>query len=199
LRLKSTRFPESRTTVSLVAGPRSVDDYVNKNRGLFLFISTPVYLRPILPASMSRIPQSSSSRVPRSPNKLAVPIPGTPRSKTPTAASASPASPRIRTKSTPSKAAIPRRASPDKEPPLPMPAVSLRDAIALKRAEAKKALVANKNVIGPSDSLQDANPVAWNKPAAEQTEDLGRWSLRETIERARISGELDYLTISRLQ
>jgi hypothetical protein len=87
----------------------------------------------------------------------------------------------------------------DTEPPIPKLNVSLRDAIAQKRAEAKKALEANRSVKHADTSalagLEDADPIAWNKPAQDDISDLGRRSLRETIERARSSGESNLVQI----
>jgi hypothetical protein len=72
------------------------------------------------------------------------------------------------------------------------PSLSIREQIALKRAEAKKAASTSKGIIGGSsldelDGLEDALPPL-EKPQ-EDIVDLGRWSVKETIERARSSGE----------
>jgi hypothetical protein len=69
----------------------------------------------------------------------------------------------------------------------------LRDVIAQKRAEAKKVLAGNKSENDANvtllSGLEDTDPTTWDKPANDDISDLGRWSLRETIERARSSGE----------
>jgi hypothetical protein len=103
---------------------------------------------------------------------------------------ASPA--RIRTKSTPqtpSKSL--RRLLPQDEPPVPKTPVNIREAIALKRAEAKKAERAssssrNGGALNDVAGLEDAHPT---KEEEEPVDELGRWSVKETIERARSTGE----------
>ena len=103
---------------------------------------------------------------------------------------ASPA--RVRTKSTPqtpSKSL--RRPSVQDEPPVPKTPVNIREAIALKRAEVKKAERAssssrNGGAFDDVASLEDAPPT---KAEEEHVDELGRWSVKETIERARSTGE----------
>ncbi|KAJ7683727.1 hypothetical protein B0H17DRAFT_30527 [Mycena rosella] len=132
---------------------------------------------------MSRIPQPSR---------------GTPRK-----AAASPANPptsRMRTKSTVARATTPSKASRkayadtdsflDKpnfapEEPSSKP-LSIKEAIALKRAAAKKAQTSS--ALSPLDDfsgLEDAIP---NAPPPEDDDPLGRPPLRETIERAKSTG-----------
>ncbi|KAG6830036.1 hypothetical protein H0H92_002454 [Tricholoma furcatifolium] len=123
---------------------------------------------------MSRIPLSGSSRSP---------------SKPPTAPRGSLVStPRLRTQSTRSATSpTPTKPSARPEPrqavaqdPASAP-LSIKEAIALKRAEAKKAqLKGNFNEQVP---LEDASPVP--VPQKEEEDLLGRWPLRESIERAR--------------
>jgi hypothetical protein len=77
----------------------------------------------------------------------------------------------------------------EKEEPPAVPAMSIKEQIALKRAEAKKAMAARNGGGGLDDmsSLEDAIP---GEPVAPAEEDiLGRWSVRETIERARSTGD----------
>jgi hypothetical protein len=72
-------------------------------------------------------------------------------------------------------------------PPTPSVPLSLKEVIALKRAEAKKGQAKAAN--GPLDnfeSLEDALP---NAPSKQEEDILGRLSVRETIERARSTGE----------
>ncbi|KAK0194074.1 hypothetical protein F5146DRAFT_418289 [Armillaria mellea] len=137
---------------------------------------------------MSRVPVSSS-RIPKA-------QPSTPtksRISTPVKNSTAPI--RTRTKSTtrsttPSKLKA-REDTPQPQSP-PPPPLSIREAIALKRAEAKKV-----KGIGGSDnlgSLEDANPVASNVVPEEDL--LGRLSVKETIERARSTGSLNLATRS---
>jgi hypothetical protein len=65
--------------------------------------------------------------------------------------------------------------------------MSMKEAIALKRAEAKKAMVAQKSLSehGGSSGVEDTLPTTSH---AVDEDDLGRLSVRETIERARSSG-----------
>ena len=65
--------------------------------------------------------------------------------------------------------------------------MSLKEAIALKRAEAKKAMAVQKapSEHGGSSGLENMLPTSAH--AADDV-DLGRLSIRETIERARSSG-----------
>ncbi|KAI9439545.1 hypothetical protein H4582DRAFT_1535534 [Lactarius indigo] len=103
-----------------------------------------------------------------------------------------PPSDRTRTKSA-TKAPVRSRPT-EQEPVTPSkaPALSLKEAIALKRAEAKKALAAQKTSVVhvSSAGIEDASPSTWGGAAAED-DDLGRLSVRETIERARSSGSLN--------
>ncbi|KAJ3787726.1 hypothetical protein GGU10DRAFT_136934 [Lentinula aff. detonsa] len=120
-------------------------------------------------------------------------IPQPPRVQTPTSTplksrpAASSMPPRARTKSatgrsTPSKPAV------KEDPPLPVPTLSIKEAIALKRAEAKKAQ--EKARTAPQDdsfSLEDAIPSV-SGIQVEEEDALGRWSVQETIDRGRSSG-----------
>ena len=142
---------------------------------------------------MSRMPQSSSSRTP-SKTKVLIPPASRSRAASPSISkpSSSTVSPtRARTKSTPqtpSKSL--RRAQPQDQPPVPKTPVNIREAIALKRAEVKKTERASSSCRngGTSDdltALDDALPTK----KEEDVDELGRWSVRETIERARSTGE----------
>jgi hypothetical protein len=72
--------------------------------------------------------------------------------------------------------------------PLPTKPVDIREAIALKRAEAKKALnkIAGEDNMNSFQGLEDA--IVTNKEQNDDIVELGRWPLRETIERARNTG-----------
>ncbi|KAI0351781.1 L domain-like protein [Trametes cingulata] len=163
---------------------------------------------------MPRLPQPSSRSGTRSPLK-------SPASPSPTARAVPtpPAKPRIRTQSaapTPSprqqalrpqpslKSLKPPR-SPTKSParkapplpadedvpPSPKPQLSIREQIALKRAQAKKAVVkTSPNASGDFAGLENASPDVFNQPPVVDV-DLGRWSIKETIERARSSGAIN--------
>lgn len=139
---------------------------------------------------MSRIPPSPArpSSKPRVPPSPAYPRVGSPSK--PSARSTTTASPaRLRTKSnpqTPSKSL--RRAAPEDEPPLPKTQLSIKEAIALKRAEAKKAEVkaGSSKAFDDLGGLEDAIPT--KKAEEDIVDELGRLSVLETIERARSTG-----------
>jgi hypothetical protein len=65
--------------------------------------------------------------------------------------------------------------------------LSIKEVIALRRAEAKKAQAKENNSTGTdSISLDDPSPSTTKQ---EEEDILGRWPLRETIERARSTGD----------
>lgn len=69
-----------------------------------------------------------------------------------------------------------------------MPSLSVKEQIALKRAEVLKAMkekAQNGAIADESQGLEDSSPVK----EKEDILDLGRWSVKETIERARSTGE----------
>ncbi|EGO24190.1 hypothetical protein SERLADRAFT_369425 [Serpula lacrymans var. lacrymans S7.9] len=151
---------------------------------------------------MSRIPQPSSSR-PAIKTPALFP-PSTPRSRAPSpskptrTAPGSPVSVRVRTKSvpkSPTKSGL-RRPPPEDEPPIPKTNISIKEAIALKRAEAKKAAMSKPNSggdvggFGSFENMEDALPTV-NKVEDQNELDLGRWSVKETIERARSTGSIN--------
>ncbi|KAI5998858.1 hypothetical protein EDD15DRAFT_2242286 [Pisolithus albus] len=150
---------------------------------------------------MSRIPQVSTPRSQARPAVKTTLTATASRSRAsspskPPASTSSPAStPRLRTKSIPkSPSKSLRRASPEEEIPVPKaPALSIKEAIALRRAEAKKAAAKSITAGTNLDSFdEDAIP---GSPATKKHEDdaleLGRWSVKETIERARSTGSLN--------
>ncbi|OSC97686.1 L domain-like protein [Trametes coccinea BRFM310] len=78
-------------------------------------------------------------------------------------------------------------------PPVPSkPQLSIREQIALRRAEAKKLAAKSSSPAASGDfvGLEDASPETFNQPPAVDV-DLGRWSIKETIERARSSGAIN--------
>ncbi|KAJ7471435.1 hypothetical protein B0H11DRAFT_1368827 [Mycena galericulata] len=134
---------------------------------------------------MSRIPQPSR---------------GTHRNAT---SPAKPPASRVRTKSTvarattPSKSLLKPRTDPDldKKPTPTGPPLSIKEAIALKRAEAKKGQSSSSSPLDNFASLEDAIPDV--PPLVPEAEDiLGRPPLRETIERAKSTGSLNLSTRS---
>lgn len=154
---------------------------------------------------MSRIPQSSSSA--RTPNKPHATLsPGVPRTRTQSTVTPSsrPTPTPLRTQRSlktlkptskspvPPKPPVPRRPPPAKEEILEpsRPQLSIREQIALRRAEAKKAQTPDVGSAGGFDlgSFEDALLEPANKKNEDEI-DLGRWSVKETIERARSSGE----------
>ncbi|THG99022.1 hypothetical protein EW026_g3266 [Hermanssonia centrifuga] len=77
----------------------------------------------------------------------------------------------------------------EEDPAPKTPAISLKEQIALRRAEAKKAAMKSATP-QPSDfeGLEEAAPT---KESSEDAIDLGRWSVKETIERARSTGAIN--------
>ncbi|KAH0833189.1 hypothetical protein J3R83DRAFT_12218 [Lanmaoa asiatica] len=145
---------------------------------------------------MSRVPQAPSSR----PTVKTNLVPPTSRSRAPSpskpsaSAVASPSIPRVRTKSVPkSPSKSIRRAPPEEEIPTFKPPLSIKEAIALRRAEAKKAAARAVVSVGVGfdsfDNLEDAVPGGSpTKKEVDENADLGRWSVKEAIERARSTG-----------
>ncbi|KAJ8084346.1 hypothetical protein PM082_003115 [Marasmius tenuissimus] len=133
---------------------------------------------------MSRIPSS----VPRSPAKAGSSTPTKSQSRLNATTPIRP-----RTKSAIARPSPQKPAAKDDAPEPPAPALSIREAIALKRAEAKKA----KQTAGASpgglddfSALEDAVPDAPQSSQVEEDE-FGRWPIRETIERGRSSGSVN--------
>ncbi|KAI1786460.1 hypothetical protein LXA43DRAFT_952578 [Ganoderma leucocontextum] len=158
---------------------------------------------------MSRLPQPPASssrpgvrtRLQSTPSTPVVRAPVTPlakpRAKTPVAAP----SPTLRTQpslkslkprspiKSPAKRPPPLPAEEDL-PPSPKPQLSLREQIALKRAEVKKVIVKASPVEAQFEGLEDASPHTFTQPAVQDV-DLGRCSIKETIERGRSSGAIN--------
>jgi hypothetical protein len=110
----------------------------------------------------------------------------------------------VRTKSVPkSPSKTIRRPPPvEDEPLVPKAPLSIKEVIALKRAEAKKAASASSSGtsfgksagFGDFEDLKDGDPIE-AKRNDEETLELGRWSVKETIERARSIGEWMYFVL----
>jgi hypothetical protein len=134
---------------------------------------------------MSRAPPRSPQKPQTQPR---TPVAGSSRSRNGSPLTVGPSTPRARTKSipkTPTERATIRTPDDRSVPPAKLN-LSIREAIALKRAEAKKVpKVAGENL----ESLEDALPATGNNKGDEEVFDLGRWSVRETIERARSTGD----------
>ncbi|KIK96430.1 hypothetical protein PAXRUDRAFT_10832 [Paxillus rubicundulus Ve08.2h10] len=142
----------------------------------------------------------------RVPNKALAPptsLSRAPSPSKPSAAPSTPLTPRVRTKSIPkSPSKSTRRPPPEEEPLVPKKPVSIKAAIALKRAEAKKAVTrptASGGGLGFDnfDNLEDAIPgVTSTKKEEDDNLDLGRWSVQETIARARSTGSINLVSRS---
>lgn len=140
---------------------------------------------------MSRVPRPAKSygniRSPTTPAKPSM-SPATPgRLRVPSGGKSRPSSP-----SKPSKPLEDPEAS-------PKPKLSVKEQIALKRQEAKKAADAERKTGAGAfsstfDDAIDAIPVVGKKPV-DDADSLGRWGVRETVERARSSGNLKYLDL----
>lgn len=150
---------------------------------------------------MSRIPQRSPLKKPQPPaSPLSSSSNAKPRQKTLSIPSSPSPSLRARKSQTALKTpkspspSRPRRNSPelDESPGKQRPTLSIREQIALKRAEIKKSTPTGPSpgVDSPFEGLEDADPHTVNKPSEDDPNDLGRWSVRETIERARTTGKL---------
>ncbi|KAI0315867.1 hypothetical protein OF83DRAFT_1084655 [Amylostereum chailletii] len=82
------------------------------------------------------------------------------------------------------------------EPPPKVPSLSIKEAIALKRAEAKKAMTQKPPAGDQWSGMEEASPAEFDAKAVDDGSDVGRWPLRETIERARNSGSINLSTRS---
>ena len=158
-------------------------------------------IRPV----MSRIPPPSASRTgTRSPAKASSTptsrLGASTTSRTGPSPSPRPGSRTLRPQSslqalrpvTPSKSPLKKvKPLPEELPASPKsPQLSIREQIALRRAEAKKVQVKSApiNGFGDFEGLEDVAPTREPSPD-ENAIDLGRWSVKETIERARTTGE----------
>ncbi|KAL1745853.1 hypothetical protein HDZ31DRAFT_35493 [Schizophyllum fasciatum] len=162
----------------------------------------------------SRVNSSVGTKTPRTPRTPGTPVSPGPATKTASGNGLVAPSSRARTISkpaspvkatnprspTPGKSVTPKRvASPTKRAESlqkeasgsSKPQLSIREQIALKRAEVKKAQ--RSVAASPSETLEDAVPDA---PPPVEEDILGRLSLRETIERARSTGSLNIVARS---
>jgi hypothetical protein len=119
-----------------------------------------------------------------------------PSTRAPQKLPSTPARTRVTAATTPSKArtqSAARSGTPTKAAPAATSheaattTLSIKEVIALRRAEAKKAQ-AKGNISGGNDfiSLDDPAPSTTKQ---EEDDNLGRWPVRETIERARSTGD----------
>ncbi|KAF9011860.1 hypothetical protein BDQ17DRAFT_1272237 [Cyathus striatus] len=142
---------------------------------------------------MSRIPQPSSRSSLKTPT-----TPTTPTTPSKARTRTTPTTPlRTRTQSTP-RATTPSKPKPEAIPDIPTTSsatMSIKEAIALRRAEAKKAQ-AKTGGLYDFASLEEALPST--DQTQEEEDILGRLSVRETIEKARSTGSLNLATRSLL-
>jgi len=126
---------------------------------------------------MSRIPHPSSRtpiRPPSTPERSRVTATTTPS--------------RVRTRPA-ARSGTPNKLAPAAAPEEPAAApLSIKEAIALRRAEAKKAQ-AKGNDNGGQDFISLDEPPQSTATKQEEEDVLGRWPVRETIERARNTGD----------
>ena len=133
--------------------------------------------------SMSALKPAASPRAsPTTPTRVP-PVPIIPRTKTPTTSRA-----------TKHKAQVPAQAEAINSPSSPgRSGSSIREQIAQRRAEAKKAKAAKSPAGFSRDSVDVPDDVHWAQPVRgpEDAEDdlLGRPSIRQTIEKARTTGD----------
>lgn len=135
---------------------------------------------------MSRIPQPSSSRTLKQPS---TPTKGPPSRGTP-----------IRARAQPARAVSPVKSKLEASkvvPQTPNVPLSIKEVIALKRAEAKKEQ--SKAANGPLDSFESLEDALPNTPIKQEDDILGRLSVRETIERARNTGENHSIALCRAE
>ncbi|XP_006459553.1 hypothetical protein AGABI2DRAFT_201906 [Agaricus bisporus var. bisporus H97] len=148
--------------------------------------------RPRAPSSSARVGASTTS------NGLSRPTTPAVRKKTSAVS--------LKAKGPTSKPVSPTKTRPPKianesshaasEKPSGTPSLSIREAIALKRAEAKKAQTKGSVTgLDTMPTLEDALP-PHAIPAQEDEDILGRATLRETIEKARSTGTLNVATRS---
>ena len=135
---------------------------------------------------MSRIPQPPPSRTLKQPS---TPIKKVPSKGTLIKARAQPGA----------RAATPVKSKVESSevPQTPSVPLSLKEVIALKRAEAKKGQAKAAN--GPLDSFESLEDALPNTPTKQEDDILGRLSVRETIERARSTGENQSITLCRTE
>ena len=72
--------------------------------------------------------------------------------------------------------------------------MSIREQIALKRAEAKKTSAKSTPTEGTFPDLGGLEDAIPDADKGTDTVDLGRWSVKETIERARTTGGPTFLS-----
>ena len=140
-----------------------------------------------IPRPKAKTPVTSSIPKPTS----TPPAPSKPRPKPGARPTLTPKSSNSRLALSPNKSRAPSPQKEQKEESEPSkPVLSLKEVIAQKRAEARKLKPTSPSLGEPLVLGDDSGTVTRNKPQEEDTEDLGRWSLRETIERARSTGSL---------
>ncbi|GJJ07186.1 hypothetical protein Clacol_001386 [Clathrus columnatus] len=146
---------------------------------------------PALGASLSRTKPtvsstSTSTQKTRTTNTNNLPVPKSPasrNSKTPSPSKSRPT--HLQTSQTR------RPVSPSPAPSESKPPLSIREAIALKRAEAKKAQSSGTKTLNRPISIDEFSLPNQAQQVVVDEVELSRWSIRESIERARSSGSLN--------
>ncbi|TFK82114.1 hypothetical protein K466DRAFT_648134 [Polyporus arcularius HHB13444] len=141
---------------------------------------------PTAPSPSSRAPVSPSVRSAVSPLAKPPPSPTLRAPPTPTLRTQKSAQ-NLRSRTPVKSPARKTQPLPPEDDAPPKPQLSIREQIALKRAEVKK--VAKSPVVAKFEGLEDASPQAFSQSVEHV--DLGRWSIKETIERGRSSGAIN--------
>ena len=136
---------------------------------------------------------TSTPRVPKSPVTRPHTISTSSKPSQPFSTQATPERPR--TKSVPKPPPRFRTQEPEQAIPSRTPAMTMKEAIALKRIEAKKATtlqrIPSEHDGSSGGGIDGTSPNTWRVDTVD--DDLGRLSVRETIERARSSGVRQYV------
>ncbi|KAF9647802.1 L domain-like protein [Thelephora ganbajun] len=141
-----------------------------------------------IPRPRSKTPVTSSIPKPTS----TPPTPSKPKPKPAVRPTLTPKSSNPRLAASPNKSSAPSPRKEQKEVlDSPKHALNLKEVIAQKRAEARKLKSTSPTLGKPPVLGDDAGPAVRESPQEEGINDLGRWSLRETIERARSTGAIN--------
>ncbi|KAH9970631.1 hypothetical protein BGW80DRAFT_1329003 [Lactifluus volemus] len=157
-------------------------------------LANPHPIPPLIDPSPRLAPSPSTPRL----RKTSVARPrtiSTPAKPSSLSSARAPSSERPQTKSSSKSPARFRANEPERATPSKSPAMNMKEAIALKRAEAKKAIAVQKNFATRGDSSASGGIENTSQTISEtftaEGDDLGRPSIRQTIERARSSGSLN--------
>jgi hypothetical protein len=161
-------------------------------------LANPHPIPPLIDPSPRLAPSPSTPRL----RKTSVARPrtiSTPAKPSSLSSARAPSSERPQTKSSSKSPARFRANEPERATPSKSPAMNMKEAIALKRAEAKKAIAVQKNFATRGDSSASGGIENTSQTISEtftaEGDDLGRPSIRQTIERARSSGVYQYASL----